>query len=230
MPSGNDEKPLLEILAAGIAHEVRNPLNALEINLRILQQELEQVLPDRSIHVYRVLESISSEVRGLDDFVTEFLRFARPPRLKPERVEIRRLLRDLVTFIAPQCAKRGVDLTARFEEGPLIVTVDTFQLKQAILNLVLNALEASVSGGRIEILTGGPAGRLTIEIRDSGEGIPVEASSKIFDVFFTTREGGTGLGLPICRQIAESHGGSLELVSRPGKGTTAILSLPGGGE
>lgn len=218
-------KPLIETLAAGIAHEVRNPLNAVEINLGIVDQELQQLLPDRTLHVYKVLASIAAEVRSLDEFVTQFLRFARPPRLNAERTNVRSLLSDLVSFIAPQAAKRGIQLTAQLTDGPAMATIDSFQLKQAILNLVLNALDATSSGGSVEICTGGSPTRLSIEIRDSGEGITADVGKRMFEVFFTTREGGTGLGLPISRQIAESHGGTIEIRPRPG-GTVAILTLP----
>ena len=102
---------LVEAIAAGIAHEVRNPLNALQINLGILEQELSEIVPDRSSHVFEVIGKIAGELRSLDNFVTEFLRFARPPRPTLEPVAVRPLLADLVTFIGPECARKGVSLS-----------------------------------------------------------------------------------------------------------------------
>lgn len=223
---GGDETVLVEAIAAGIAHEVRNPLNALQINLGILEQELSEIVPDRASHVFEVIGKIAGELRSLDNFVTEFLRFARPPRPVLEPVAVRPLLADLATFIGPECARKGVSLSLGVEHGPETVAADAFQLKHAVLNLVLNALQATPKGGVVAIETGGDARALDIRVRDSGEGMPGDVLARVFEAFFTTREGGTGLGLPIARRIAEAHGGTLALSSREGEGTVATLSLP----
>jgi signal transduction histidine kinase len=220
------DPPLVEAIAAGIAHEVRNPLNALQINLGILEQELSEIVPDRRSHVYEVIGKIAGELRSLDNFVTEFLRFARPPLPRLERVAVRPLLADLANFIGPECSRKGVSLSLAGEGGPEAVFADGFQLKHAVLNLVLNALQATPGGGSIAIETGGDAGRLEIAVRDTGEGIAEEALGRVFEAFFTTREGGTGLGLPIARRIVEAHGGTLTVESREGEGTVARISLP----
>jgi signal transduction histidine kinase len=220
----------LEAIAAGIAHEVRNPLNALQINLSILAQELSEIVPDRGSHVFEVIGKIANELRSLDDFVTEFLRYAGPPRLKPDAVVVRALLEDLETFITPECARKGVSLALDASAGPERIVADGFQLKHALLNLVLNAVQATPAGGAIAIETGGDARALAIAVRDSGEGMPPDVVPRVFDAFFTTREGGTGLGLPIARRIVEAHGGTLTIESREGSGTLARLSLPLGPE
>jgi signal transduction histidine kinase len=224
-----EEAALVEAIAAGIAHEVRNPLNALQINLGILEHEISEIVPDRRSHVFEVMARIAGELRSLDDFVTEFLRFARPPRPRFERVAVRPLLEDLVAFIGPECARKGVSLSRASEGGPDEVLADGFQLKHALLNLVLNGLQATPPGGSIVVASGGEPGRLVIEVRDRGEGMGPEVLSRVFDAFFTTREGGTGLGLPIARRIAEAHGGTVFLESREGEGTVARLTLPGDG-
>jgi signal transduction histidine kinase len=220
--------PLAESIAAGIAHEVRNPLNALQINLGILEQELSEIVPDRTSHVFEVVAKIARELRSLDDFVTEFLRFARPPRLSLETVALRSLLADLTTFIGPECGRKGVSLSLVVEGEPENVEADGFQLKHAVLNLVLNALQATPSGGTIVIGVRGDADELAIEVRDTGEGMTGEVLPRAFDAFFTTREGGTGLGLPITRRIVEAHGGTVAMRSREGEGTVATISLPVG--
>jgi signal transduction histidine kinase len=225
-PPTSDDRPLMEVVGAGIAHEVRNPLNALQINLRILEQELSELVPDRGAHVYAVLQKIANEVSSLDDFISEFLRFARPPRLKLGPVPVRSLVSDLVTFMAPECARKEVRLLLAPDAGPPSVTADSFQLKHALLNLVLNALQATPAGGSIHVAHGRRGDRLAIEVIDSGEGIAPDKLDRVFDVFFTMREGGTGLGLPIARRIVEEHGGTLALESRPGAGTTARILLP----
>jgi len=144
------ETPLVEAIAAGIAHEVRNPLNALQINLGILEQELSEIVPDRTSHVFEVIGKIAGELRSLDNFVTEFLRFARPPRPAREPVAVRLLLADLVTFIGPECSRKGVSLSLATQSGPETLSADPFQLKHAVLNLVLNALQATPTGGASE--------------------------------------------------------------------------------
>jgi signal transduction histidine kinase len=222
------EPPLVEAIAAGIAHEVRNPLNALQINLGILEQELSEIVPDRGSHVFEVIGKIAGELRSLDNFVTEFLRFARPPRPALEPVAVRSLLADLVTFIGPECTRKGVSLSLTAEGDPATVMADPFQLKHAVLNIVLNALQATPAGGVIAIETQGGAQTLEVRVRDNGEGMTGEVLPRAFEAFFTTREGGTGLGLPIARRIAEAHGGALVLQSRGGEGTLATLSLPAG--
>jgi signal transduction histidine kinase len=223
---GTSATGLVEAIAAGIAHEVRNPLNALQINLGILENELSLLVPDRSSHVFEVVRRIAGELRGLDNFVAEFLRFARPPSLRSERVVVRALLEDLATFIGPECERRGVSLTVAAGAGEVSIRADGFQLKHALLNVVLNAIQASAPGGAIVIETARDDRRVEIGVRDSGEGIEEAVLARVFEAFFTTREGGTGLGLPIARRIAEAHGGSLELRSREGEGTVATLTLP----
>jgi len=229
MTTSRDEpgdRPLIETIAAGIAHEVRNPLNALQINVRILEQELATRIPDPTEHVYSVLAKITNELTSLDNFVAEFLRYARPPRLKLEPVNVRPLVHDLATFIAPECAKKGVTLALSLDTGPLVVLADNFQLKHALLNLVLNSLQATAPGGTVTLASGGDSKQLTIDVQDTGEGIPEDVLGRVYDVFFTMREGGTGLGLPIARRIVEEHGGTLSITSQVGVGTTACIRMP----
>jgi len=216
---------LIETLAAGVAHEVRNPLNSVQINLSILEQELADVLPNRQAHVFAVLAKIAGEIKRLDDFVSEFLRFARPPRLNVERLAVRPLLIDLIAFMTPECSKKGVSLELELG-GPDTAWVDGFQLKQAVLNLVLNALQALPASGHVVIRTAGDKRTLVVAVSDDGEGMSPETREKAFTPFFTTREEGTGLGLPLVRRIVEQHGGSVELESTAGQGTTVTLAFP----
>ena len=219
------EPGLIETLAAGVAHEVRNPLNSLQINLGILEQELLELLPDRDAHVFTVVRKIAGEIKRLDDFVSEFLRFARPPRLNVERLPVRPLLTDLAAFLAPEFSKKGVALELDLG-GPDTAWIDGFQLKQAILNLVLNALQATSAGGHVVVRTSGDRRRLVVAVSDDGEGMEAEVRDKAFTPFFTTREEGTGLGLPLVRRVADQHGGSIEISSTPGAGTSVTLLFP----
>jgi two-component system sensor histidine kinase HydH len=219
------EQGLIETLAAGIAHEVRNPLNSLQINVSILEQELLELLPDRNVHAFTLLQKIAGEIKRLDDFVSEFLRFARPPRLNIERLTVRPLITDLVAFMGPECSKKGVALEADLR-GPDTAMVDGFQLKQAVLNLVLNALQATPNGGHVVVRTAGDKRRFVVAVVDDGEGMSPEVRERAFTPFFTTREEGTGLGLPLVSRIVEQHGGSVEISSTLDEGTTVSLVFP----
>ena len=223
----SDRPQMIETLAAGIAHEVRNPLNSVQINLSIIEQELAELLPDRKAHVFVVLSKIAGEIRRLDGFVSEFLRFARPPKLHRELLALRPLLTEIATFIGPECAQKAVTLSLELE-GPEKAWVDAFQLKQAILNLVLNALQATPRGGRIEMRTTGDEQHLVVAVRDDGEGMSREVRESAFTPFFTTREQGTGLGLPLVLRVVEEHGGSIEIASAEGEGTTVTMAFPRG--
>jgi signal transduction histidine kinase len=220
------ESELVATLAAGIAHEVRNPLNSVQINLQILDDELSSLLPDRQAAVFQVLGRIASEIKRLDDFVGEFLRFARPPGARLAPVAIRGVLGELAAFFGPECAARGVELRLDLERAPALATVDAFQMKQCVLNLLLNALQASHPGGCIVVRGEAAAGRLRLCVIDDGEGMSEPVLAQVFTAFFSTREGGTGLGLPIAERIARAHGGAIELSSTPGRGTTASVVLP----
>jgi signal transduction histidine kinase len=220
------ENELVETMAAGIAHEVRNPLNAMLLNVRILERELALVLPDRRERVYTILGTLAAELGALEEFVGEFLRFARPPALELERVPLQPLLADLAAFVSPQCQKAGVQLELDVTAGPASVLADGFQLKHAVLNLVLNALHATPPGGTIEVRTAGDDEHWIVRVEDGGDGMPAEVAERAFDLFFTTREGGTGLGLPIARRIAEAHGGTLTIENLPKRGAVAALEIP----
>jgi two-component system, sporulation sensor kinase E len=219
------ESSLIETLAAGVAHEVRNPLNSLQIHLSILEQELAELVPDQRAHVFQVLARIAGEVTRLDDFVSEFLRFARLPPLDRQRVAIAPLLTDLAAFITPECATKGVRLDLELT-GPESAWVDRSQLERAVLNLVLNALQASRTGGRVTLRTSGDERQLAVSVSDDGEGMSAETIEKAFTPFFTTREEGTGLGLALVQRVAERHGGSVAIASTPGEETTVTLLFP----
>ena len=220
-----NDSNLIATLAAGVAHEVRNPLNSLQINLSILEQELSELLPGRENHVFAVLAKIAGEIKRLDDFVSEFLRFARAPRPNVERLAVGPLLTDLAGFITPECSEKGGRLEVELD-GPESAWVDGFQLKQAVLNLVLNALQASPAGGHVVVRTSGDKRRLVVSVSDDGEGMSPETRAKAFTPFFTTREEGTGLGLALVHRIVDQHGGSVDILSAPGRGTTVTLVFP----
>jgi two-component system sensor histidine kinase PilS (NtrC family) len=214
-------------LSAGIAHEIRNCLNPIAGSVEVLQREL-KVTGENG----RLLELIVRESERLDSFIRELLDYARERPLQPETVEIGSLLRD-----AADVARRhpstspGKSIWLAPIEEPHWARVDYEQMKQVLLNLLINGLEAIESGGEVTVRAiaedaAGRGGRVGFEVRDSGVGIPAEELERVTEPFFSTKNGGTGLGLAIVNRIVERHGGALDIESRVGEGTAFRVWLP----
>jgi signal transduction histidine kinase len=216
---------LLETLAAGVAHEVRNPLNSLQINLGVLEQDLRELRVDPQAHAFVVLRRISGEIKRLDDFVSEFLRFARLPPPSLEHHDVSSLLAELTTFLLPEFSKKGVSLVLE-NLGAQVAQIDRSHVVQAVLNLALNALRATPRGGHVWIRSSVNQSDLRIAVEDDGEGMTDEVRARASTPFFTTRDDGTGLGLAFVRRVVEDHGGSIVIDARPGGGTLVTLAFP----
>jgi signal transduction histidine kinase len=222
-----DRASYVGLLASGLAHEIRNPLNAMNMNLQMLEEEL-LAPPYRAEPDHReLLESTKSEIQRLERLVNNFLSYARPaqPRLVP--TDLNHVVAEVLRFLEADFRQHGIELASDLE--PLLPTVDLdeTQFKQALMNLLVNARQILPRGGAVTVRTrAGPSGELVLEVADDGPGVPVEARERIFEVFYSNRGGGTGLGLPIARQIVERHGGKIELESSEGQGTTFRIRLP----
>ena len=231
MPATRTRNKLADLgaVAAGLAHEIRNPMNSLYINGQLLEEMLTE-LPEGSVPQKEDLLSLARAnlkvTQRLNDTLSGFLRFARPPAMELAPVDLNRILSETLRFIEMEFAHRGVTLKAKLHPTPLPILADEKLLKQAILNLLLNAQEAVEKEEKvIRVTTGVRAGRPYVAIHDNGRGIPPSDRRRIFTLFFTTRKNGSGLGLPIVRQIARQHGGAVYVRSREGKGTTMTVSL-----
>ncbi len=220
LASGHSEE-----IAAGLAHEVRNQLNSLQIHLGVLEQELAQDPPASASALARV-QRMARSLAALDDVVTDFLHLSRPLRLAREPVDLAVLLAELAAFLSPEFAARGVRLVIDAERGPRTVEADAAELRRLIFNLAINALEATPSGGRVHIETETRGDELALAVRDTGAGVPDELRTNVFEPFVTGRPGGTGLGLAIARRIAEQHGGTIGFTSQVGQGTAFEVHLP----
>jgi signal transduction histidine kinase len=207
-------------LSAGLAHELRNPLNTLTILTYAMIAQAET----GGLRVSDLVV-MQSEVRRLNLLVDQFLDFARPrpPRFARQRVE--EILEETLLLIGPEAVKREITLDRNWHPTPA-VWADGDQLKQVFLNLMLNGLQAISSRGRLAATTREEAGGVVVEIHDDGPGIAPHVLERLFEPFFTTRAGGTGLGLPISLRIVEGHSGKLTIESKPGEGTTAVVWLP----
>lgn len=215
------------LLASGLAHEIRNPLNAMNMNLQMLEEELQgaEVLQDDECA--DLLDSTKREIKRLEALVNNFLAYARPAQPRFESRDLNAVVGDVLRFLEADFRRSDVRLESDFEPLLPAVEIDETQLKQALMNLLVNARQVLKGGGTVRVRTrAGSRGDAVIEVSDDGPGIAEDQRERIFEVFYSSRGGGTGLGLPIARQIVERHGGAIELESRIGLGTTFRIHLP----
>jgi len=211
-------------LAAGLAHEIRNPL----VSIRTFTQLLPERLDDPEFRS-RFLELTLSEVDRICALVSELLAFARPAPTTLERMDLAGCVERLCLLLSSQARTRGVHLSMIESRSEVYVVADEDQVKQVVMNVVLNAIQACIDGGRVLVScypNDALDGSACIEIVDNGCGIPDDALGRIFDPFFTSRSEGTGLGLSVAHRIVASHGGAIEVRSRVGHGSTFIVRFP----
>jgi len=209
-------------LTRGVAHEVKNPINAIVLHLQLLQTKLKQTDPETRRH----MDIIDSEIHRLDRVVQILVDFTRPYDLHLEEIDLRRLLDDVLSLAAPDAGQHGVKFVRQFPAEQLTVNVDSDLMKQAILNIVLNGVQAMDKGGMLTTTIRREDNWIVTEIRDEGSGIPSDLHDKVFELYFTTKKGGSGIGLAQAFQMAQWHHGSLDFESAVGKGTVLRLRLP----
>ena len=219
-------------LASTVAHEVRNPLNSVGMTAQRLRREFLGTVPEGAPargEIEELLSIMASETQRIERIVQQFLEYARPKHLAPEPVDLGALVDDVAGRARPRAEARGVRLEAASSgAGPALV--DPAQLRQALDNLVRNAVEATPAGGLVRLAARREDGGHAIEVRDTGRGIEPDQLPRIFDLYFTTKPEGTGVGLAVTQQIVTAHGGTIEVDSRPGGGTTMTVRLPAGEE
>jgi signal transduction histidine kinase len=218
----------LGVLAAGVAHEVRNPLTAIKFRLFSLKSSL----PDEFTN-HEDLTVVDGEINRLERIVKDFLQFARPMEPELASVPVSPLLQDVQGLLRAELEKRSIQLRTEVQAS-MFLRADKQQLRQTLINLIQNAADSIGQGGVITLAA--RQGRasiadteqpvVTIEVIDTGKGIPPEVQKRIFDPFFSTKEGGTGLGLSIASRIIEKHGGFIQYFTQPDRGTTFSLVLP----
>jgi signal transduction histidine kinase len=213
-------------LTRGVAHEVKNPINAIVLHLQLLQNKLQQDEPETRRH----MDIIGNEIHRLDRVVQILVDFTRPRDLRLEDVDLRKILESVSVLAAPDAARHGVQLVQELppEDDALMVRVDPDLMKQAILNLVLNGVQSMTSGGTLTLRARRADEMILAEVMDQGCGIPPDAQEKIFELYFTTKgdEGGSGIGLAQTYQIMQWHYGSIDFDTVVGAGTTFRLRLP----
>jgi len=212
-------------LTAGVAHEVKNPLNAMTIHLELLRAKLDGGSPAADVRVHA--DIIGHEIKRLDSVVSGFLKFARPEDMRIERVSLSALAADVAHSVRPEADSCRVTVETVCPDTSLAVDADPSMLRQALLNLAVNAVQAMPHGGTLRFASEAARdGRVLIRVRDTGTGIPADQLARVFDLYFTTKAGGSGIGLSMVFRTVQLHDGDIEVESTPGAGTTFTISLP----
>ena len=215
-------------LTAGVAHEVKNPLNAMTIHLELLKQKLGAGASAEATNPH--VDVIAREIRRLDDVVQGFLKFARPEELTLRPVAPAELADEVLKTLAVEANVTGVKLESQVASDVPNIEADAGILRQALLNLAKNAVQAMPRGGTLTIACAPTKdGRVEIRVKDTGEGIPPENLAKIFDLYFTTKQTGTGIGLSLVYRTVQLHSGDIDVESTPGVGTTFVIKMPKAG-
>jgi signal transduction histidine kinase len=210
----------LGTMAAGLAHELRNPLNSATLQLNVARRKLARPEAPDFASARKAIDLAESEMTRLAGLVQDFLQFARPQPLRLLRADLRSTAEVIVALVAPEAEQAGVTLVLE-SGGPVVLEVDDEKMKQVLLNLVRNAVEASPRGGLVTVRVDASGGQACLSVQDDGPGVP--SDSPIFEPFFTTKEDGTGLGLAIVHRIVLDHGGTVSVETAPGRTVFSVL-------
>ncbi len=216
----------LTLLAAGVAHEIGNPLNSLNIHLQLIEREAHKLDGAKGAELQESVEVARAEINRLDSIITQFLRAIRPtrPQLRPENINT--IVEEAVRFFALEIKDRDIVVEQELRSDLPLLELDRDQIKQAFYNVIKNSFEAMKSRGILRIRTDLDESHVIVRFTDTGGGISAENLSRVFEPYFTTKTSGTGLGLLIVRRIVREHGGELSIESSEGKGLTLTIRLP----
>jgi len=209
-------------LTSGVAHEVRNPINAIMVHLEVLREKIKQIDPESRRH----MDVIGSEIQRLDRVVQTLVDFTKPVELRLNDTDLRRIVEDVSVLAAPEASRHGVTVTCDMPPDPLTIKADADLVKQAVLNIAMNGIQAMPGGGSLHLVAHRDDTSVEVQVRDQGPGIPPEIRDKIFNLYFTTKKTGSGIGLAMSYRVMQLHNGSMEFESQPGHGTTFLLRFP----
>ena len=213
-------------LTGGLAHEIRNPLSTIALNLQLLREDLERPGQSVDARLLRKLDAAEQEVRRLEQILDDFLKFAGKHEVQRAVQPLNPVLEETVEFYRERLARVRVELRTSFADGLPPVSLDAALFRQAVSNLLLNAEAAMPQGGDLMVATEGDRRGVRVLVTDTGLGIPAKDLDKIFAPYYSTRKGGTGLGLPTVRRIVQEHDGTLDVHSEVGRGTRFTIGLP----
>jgi len=230
----------LTLLAASVAHEIGNPLNALHIHLQLMEREVKKLKVGQASSLSKkdrqdacptdkleqFLEVSKGEISRLDYIITQFLQAIRPAPLQLKMASLNSVVEKTLELLRPEIENRGVTVKTKLARNLTATPIDTTQMQQVLVNLVKNATQAMTNGGTLTLQTGENADAVWVSVADTGGGIPQEQINRIFEPFYTTKKKGSGLGLMIVQRIVRAHGGKIELESHVGRGTTFRIWLP----
>ena len=226
--AAQEKRLLLSRLLARFAHEIRNPLSSLEIHVQLLEEDLAQASPQVKEKTACRFEIIRGELHRLENIVKHFLSLAGPSSLDLHPVEVIKVVSHVCELLRPEAAARGIEIAMKLPDALPTVAADSAQLTQALVNLVINAIQAVERNGRVEVSarTDESDEILTLEVHDTGPGIPADKQAVMFEPFFTTKAEGSGLGLWIVQQIITAHGGVMGASNAPHGGAVFAMHLP----
>jgi two-component system sensor histidine kinase HydH len=213
-------------LAGGLAHEIKNPLSTMSLNLDLLVEDFRGAETTRDKRVLQKLERVRRETDRLQDIVEDFLRFARVQDLRAIATDLNTVVDDLRDFCEPQAVGQGVVIRTQYDPDLPLIPLEVDLFKQALWNLIRNAQHAMPEGGDLILQTRREGDFAVLDVTDTGVGMTEEVASRVFDVFYSTKPGGSGLGLPTTRKVVEAHGGSIRVQSEPGQGSRFTVRLP----
>jgi len=216
----------LTMLAAGVAHEIGNPLNSLDIHLQLMQRGLRKLPAKSRAELEKSVSIARGEVARLDHIITQFLRAIRPQPLDLRPVSVNAIVEESLAFLSAEIQDRDVLVETELDKNLPLLELDCDQIKQAFYNVSRNAFQAMKSGGILRIRTSADETHVSVSFADTGGGISPENISRIFEPYFTTKQDGNGLGLLIVRRIVRAHGGEVVIESAPGRGLTLTIRLP----
>jgi signal transduction histidine kinase len=221
-----DEYAALAELAGGFIHEIKNHLGTLGLNLQLLAEDYQDPQTQRERRAQARIQKLEGECRRLVELANDFLRFARLRNLPLEPCSLAKVVEEMVDFFEPTARTASIDIRAYLPADLPPVRLNRDMFKQALLNLMLNAEQALEDGGSITVQAAAEAQHVCLSLIDTGKGMTPEVLAKVFEPFFSTKSGGSGLGLPTTRKIVEAHGGAIEVQSEVGKGTKFTIRLP----
>jgi len=222
----SEKRDLHARLLKRLAHEIRNPLSSLDVHFQLLEEDLTALSPELRAKLAARLGIIHGELHRLESIVERFLKLAGPSALELAPVEIKDILSHVCALLRPEASRRQVEIITEAAADLPVVMMDSVRLTQALLNLVINGIQAIHGGGQVKVSAGQAAGGVWLCVQDTGPGIPPDALGDIFDPYFTTKAEGNGLGLWIAQQIAVAHGGELHASNAAAGGAVFTLSLP----